>query len=347
MEDAIRADDLFKVIEQFAPRLQGAIAQAWRDGTLHVQLKRLTELLAAGLIDEALDLIVMGADAVFAEQVRDTMREPFLAAGAHVWVRDIPKIRGVQVLFDVANENTLNAARANTLRMVQEVTRESRDGLKGYIEDALARGVGAKTLARSIRDDGTFGLTSSQERTVQNYRRFLSTVHEKRSVKAMGLGLKRSLEVDLQGKPTDGIFEWRLRDLRFDRTIARALRENQPLTKEQIDGQLMAYRRGMLRFRSETIARHEMVTALNKGSKASWNQMLERGVYKEGEIARYWFVTPAGTSRVCPKCRPMPRLNAGGRGINEPFIDGQGNPVDDAPLHVTCRCVVFIKIRRS
>lgn len=349
LRDAARADDLFRILEKYAPQLAGSLMEAWRDGVLHVVLDDLADLISKGLIDEALTLVMWGADRVFAAKAAAPLQEAFTAVAAHVWTRDlppIPKVSRIRVVFDALNPNTVDAAKRNQLEMVQEVTTETRDGLKAYIEDALKRGLGSKQIARNIKAKSGFGLTSGQETAAQNYRAFLSDIHNTKAVKQMGLGLKRSLEVDARGVNVDGIHQWRLRDLRYDRSIKRAVEDNKPLTAKQIDEQVLAYRRRSLILRSRTIAQHEMMKAMSQGSEASWRQLVEQGLYQPGELTRYWFVTPS-EARVCPKCRPMPRLNAKGRGLDEPFIDGNGNPVHSAPLHVKCRCVVYVRVRKG
>lgn len=145
LRDAARADDLFRILEKYAPQLAGSLMEAWRDGVLHVVLDDLADLISKGRIDEALTLVMWGADRVFAAKAAAPLQEAFTAVAAHVWTRDLPpmpKVSRIRVVFDALNPNTVDAAKRNQLEMVQEVTTETRDGLKAYIEDALKRGTG-------------------------------------------------------------------------------------------------------------------------------------------------------------------------------------------------------------
>jgi hypothetical protein len=343
-EQARRSDELMALLEKYSPRLSLALRSSWEQGQLSFVLERVSELLRQGRVTEATDLVLTGSDALFRSNVENALRAAFLAAAEWAWETDmprtLPKVRVFRTLFDQFNEETINAMKKNELRLVQEVRKGTRDGLRALMEGALKEGVNPREIARSIRTDPGLGLTESQELMVQRYKAYLRTLHEKRSLKELGIGMKRSLSVDAHGKPIDGINRWRLRDMRFDRTLAAAQRNNRPLTEEQISKMATAYRRRFLQLRSETIARTEMIQAGAQGSRESWRQMQANGFFPEG-VRRFWF-TSLG-DRVCPYCRPMPRINAEGRGLDEPFMDGQGLMVDNPPLHPGCRCVVFVR----
>ena len=345
-EQARRADDLLKILEQYAPRLSKALRDAWTVGRLSVVLEELEKLLKTQRVAEAVDLVLQGADPVFATQAEENLRAIFLASAQWAWDRDrpaIPKTRVFRTMFDQLNPKTIQAMQQNELRMVQEIRQETKEGLKTLLEGALKEGINPREIARRVREEPGFGLTQSQEETVQRYKAYLRTIHTKRSLRELGIGMERSLSVDEHGKPKDGINRWRLRDMRYDQMLERAQRNNKPLTEAQIEKMATAYRRRFIKLRSENIARTEMIEAGSKGSRESWRQMVEQGLYPDG-VLRYWF-TAVG-DRVCPKCKPMPRLNKEGRGLDEPFIDGKGDPVDVPPLHPGCRCVVFIRPRK-
>jgi hypothetical protein len=340
-EQARRADELLRLLEKYAPRLSLALREAWEQGRLSVALDRLEELLKAERVTEAVDLVLKGADPVFVSKSEDALRQVFLASAQWAWNKDkppMPQTRVLRTLFDQLNPKTIEAMRQNELRMVQQVRQETKAGLKKLMEGALTDGINPREIARRIREEPGFGLTESQEATVQRYKAYLRKVHEKRSLKELGIGMERSLSVDEFGRPIDGINRWRLRDMRYDQMLERAQRNNKPLTETQIEKMATAYRRRFIKLRSENIARTEMTAAGANGSREAWRQMVESGLYPDG-IRRFWFT--AAQDRVCPRCKPMPRLNKEGRGLDEPFMDGNGNPVDFAPLHPGCRCVIY------
>ena len=340
---ASRADELYAILEKYAPVISAGMRKAWEQGKLKVKLSELERLIKENRIDEAVALVMDGANPLFQEQAEESLRTTFIAAAEWAWKKDIPKasISVFRSVFDKLNPKTIDAMRANELRMINSVGIDTRDGLKQVLLNQLKDGMGPRQAARFIRDEPGFGLTASQEATVQRYKEFLSTVHEKRTLASLGIGMKRSLAVDAQGKPIDGIDKWRLRDMRFDRTLSRAQRESKALTKEQIDAQVTAYRRQFIKLRSETIARTESISAGASGSREAWRQMVASGVYPNG-IRRYWFTALAG-DRVCPYCKAIEHMNKDGRGLDEPFMTEAGDAVDNPPAHPACRCVVFIK----
>ena len=73
-----------------------------------------------------------------------------------------------------------------------------------------------------------------------------------------------------------GYFERKLRDRRFDRTVAKAIREGKPLAQSDIDRIVGRYSDRLLFYRGETIARTEGLTALNAGRHEGIQQLAER-----------------------------------------------------------------------
>lgn len=342
-DDAKRADELLALLEKYAPRLSPVFWEAWIDGALQVKLSELIALIRAGLIDDAIELLTQGVQASVKLQVEQQLRPVFFSAASWAWERDRP-VRGptkaLRVAFDQLNPITLAAVKRNELRLVQEVTQSTREGVRSYLVDAVNRGVNPRTIARELRSGVGLGLTASQEATVQRYRAFLQTVHEKQSLKALGIGLKRQLGYDRKGRPIDGIEQWRLRDMRFDRLLAQANKTKKPLTKAQIEEQVNRYRERMIKLRSETIARTEMIKSGAIGSKEAWRQMVETGIYPDG-VRRFWFT--AKGERTCPVCSAIQAMNKEGRGLDEPFMGPDGEMIDDPPAHPSCRCTVFVR----
>ena len=67
---------------------------------------------------------------------------------------------------------------------------------------------------------------------MQRFRAEIESFHERRTAAAWNLGASPSrrngaqvLEIGADGKPVDGILARRLRDFRFDRTLARTMRD--------------------------------------------------------------------------------------------------------------------------
>jgi len=89
-----------------------------------------------------------------------------------------------------------------------------------------------------------------------------------------------------------------------------------------------------LKYRSETIARTEAMTANNRGLLEVANQNADKGLYDRKLAQKEWIVTPY--DRVCRICRPM----AGAKvGIDEDFYVAKlGINIAHPPAHPNCNC---------
>jgi len=88
--------------------------------------------------------------------------------------------------------------------------------------------------------------------------------------------------------------------------------------------------------RARAIARTESIKASVEGQKAIWQRAVETGILDPSRTKRGWIV--AADERLCAVCAPIP--SQGAVGLDEPFIDGAGNPTDGPPIHVNCRCAL-------
>lgn len=93
-----------------------------------------------------------------------------------------------------------------------------------------------------------------------------------------------------------------------------------------------AYARKLLNLRARTIARHETMTAANRGQQELWNQARGQGYLPDDEWERKWLVTP--DDRLCRRCAPMQGKRAP---VNGSF-EADGKLIAAPPLHVQCRC---------
>lgn len=98
-----------------------------------------------------------------------------------------------------------------------------------------------------------------------------------------------------------------------------------------------AYADRLLRARAETIARTEVMTAVNAGQQAVWDEATQQGTLAPG-TKRVWIVTP--DDRLCPYCAPLDGQEVG---LQEAF-DSELGPVDYPPLHQNCRCAIGLAI---
>ena len=94
------------------------------------------------------------------------------------------------------------------------------------------------------------------------------------------------------------------------------------------------YAAAKLRQRSMTIARHEVMTALNGGQRQAWDQATQRGLLGPG-AEKVWIVTP--DDRLCQRCAPQEGLTAP---VGQPYQlrAPEFGSIMGPPLHVVCRC---------
>jgi hypothetical protein len=83
----------------------------------------------------------------------------------------------------------------------------------------------------------------------------------------------------------------------------------------------------LLRARSRTIARTEIMGALNAGSQARWEQARNDGLLENP--VKEWMITP--DELLCPICEPL-------AGEKVPLDASFSIGVDQPPAHPNCRC---------
>ena len=227
---------------------------------------------------------------------------------------------GIGIAFDPSDIRTANIMRTNQLEFIREITDGQRSSIRQALVRAFDEGAGPRQTAAIFRD--AIGLTANQEKAVNNYRSLLEA------------NSRQALNRDL-------------RDRRFDRTVERAIREDEPLTTTQIDRMVNRYRERQLQFRAENIARTEGVRATSMARHDALRQVVEEAEIPEENVRRKWNRT--GDNRVRDHHDVMQDQLVG---LDEKFIDGLGNqllfPGDpSAPMETTaqCRCIVTVSLR--
>lgn len=112
------------------------------------------------------------------------------------------------------------------------------------------------------------------------------------------------------------------------------------LTGAKLDKVVERYRKKLLRYRSENIARTETIRASEAGHQEAWRQAADAGFFDTGSARRKWVITP--DDRLCPECRSVPGLNPEGVGLEQDFNTPFG-PRPRPPLHPHCRCSVVME----
>lgn len=108
---------------------------------------------------------------------------------------------------------------------------------------------------------------------------------------------------------------------------------------DQIERMVKRYANRLLRFRAETIARTEVLSAANRGQEALWSQAVADGLLVETDWERIWLT--AQDERTCKVCRPLDRKRAPMLGGS--FPGGIAGP----PAHPRCRCAAGLVEKRG
>jgi hypothetical protein len=243
-----------------------------REGRRQVAGRRPTPLRAprVGVGEEAFGR----ADALFAEaqtraarelaynQVREAIRRG-LVQGVPYFARDLPgagRINGrLVVSFDVLNPRMIDAVRELETRVITTLDESIRDTVKAFVENGIRDGVNPRTVARNLR--AVIGLAPNQETAIRNFERALRGEN-----------------------PNASPLDYQLRDRRFDRTLAKG----EPLTEEQIDRMVTAYRKRMIAFNAETNARTAALDTQKLAQRLSFEDAIAKGIVSRDRMRKTW-----------------------------------------------------------
>ena len=88
--------------------------------------------------------------------------------------------------------------------------------------------------------------------------------------------------------------------------------------------------------RAQMIAVTEVTRAFSAGEQIYQNLLAEMGV----ETVREWLTSQ--DEKVCPICGALDGQQVG---IDQNFVDSDGNEYDNPPAHVNCRCAVQVRVK--
>jgi len=236
-----------------------------------------------------------------AESIRNARRHGYLIT---------QKAVGDDFDFDRFDEDTLDALRQSQDDLIAELGEQARDTIAYLIDRGVQAGDSADEIAAAIRD--TISLTERQAQAVTNYRLALEELDQS--------ALDRAL-----------------RNEEFDAEVQDAIDSGEFLSDSLIERLTQDYADNYLDYRADTIAQTESLRAANEGLRESYRQAADRGVFPAEAVTRHW--KAAIDERTCPICMSISENNEDGVGLNEDFQSDDG-PVDDAPVHPSCRCTI-------
>ena len=258
-------------IDKYQPKIREAILKVWEELRKSVSYKELeTALVTRGVngMMEYLDALEPLTRALLMPELQTAMEE-----SGRLVVEILPSgsitIPGYTPSVQFTNPYAVQAVQEYSFNLIRELSNETRDAVRLAVTTAVSQGRPPAAIARDYKQ--TIGLTVQQEKSVQNYRRYLETLDRQ--------ALQRQS-----------------RDKRSDSTVERAIRDEKPLPKAQVDKLVAAFRRKREAERSLTIARTESMSAMDLGQDMALEQSKQDGALVN-DLTQDWNVTRDGRER--------------------------------------------------
>jgi len=269
-------------------RLEPALARAFQEAVQDIRSSAQRDVIIAAIerqdVEAVIQALRLGRE-FFAPL--DARIEQSFIQGALWQMGQVPKKIGPEglnliVRFDQRNPRAESWTRERGATLVTETTADQRQLVREAVEDGIATGRGAARISRDLigtlqgneRRGGLIGLHSRQAEAVRRARAELSDPD------AMRAYLSRTR-----------------RDKRFDRTVAKAIREGNPLNAAQVDKITRRYADRLLQTRGNRIARTEAHNAFSAGRNEAVMQMVEGGQVPPSAIKLVWQATVSRRTR--------------------------------------------------
>ncbi len=250
-------------------------------------------------------------------QMENKMYAAFEDAGSRVAAsvpHIVPDLFGVQApfRFDARSTAAETWLRENSSQLVTRITDDARDAVQASLQASMINGTNPRTAALDIvgrinpatgrRVGGVIGLNRPQEQYLRSARLELSSTDP---------------------ALLENYLTRTLRDKRLDSYVLKAIKTGQPIPADIQEKMATRYGDSLLRYRGETVARHEMIETLNRAQWEAYNQGVRAGKVKESAVLKEW--DSAGDNHVRYSHR---KLDGTRVGLNEPFI----SPYSQAPM---------------
>jgi hypothetical protein len=320
------------LLARYGRAVADAFFAAIDDLKSNVQLQRVQAAIEQGNVEAALDALNIDPNAFdnMLDRIRDAHSEGGKAA-TDFMPRRKPDGTALVVRFDGRNPEAERWLREHSSTLITRITNDQRQAVRMSLSESMRRGVNPRTAALDIvgrinratgkREGGILGLTTVQEAYVRSARDELAS-----------------------GDPAllNNYLDRVRRDKRFDRTVAKAIKDQKPVPPETFAKAITAYERRLLALRGETIGRVEAMTSLQAGKREAYRQAIADGKVAESAVRKVW--RSAGDFRVRDTHRA---LNGDSMGFNEAFVTRRGarllHPMDTSlgagvEEIANCRC---------
>jgi hypothetical protein len=226
--------------------------------------------------------------------------------------------RIVTLALDVGSQKVRDYALLYRVTLAGDMADEQLATIQSVLQDASLNGEAPARTARLLRQ--SLGLTPVQASHVLSFRRGLET-----------------LDPNVLGRA--------IRDQRYDKTLATAIRNQTPLTNDQVDRMVGAYQRRYLALRANTIARTEGVGAANNGHAQAVTDYLASAPAMT--VVKTWSATQDTLTRPDHAALDGQQIV----GMETPYTTVSGDTIrwphdPNAPLRqkVNCRCTFLVSL---
>lgn len=271
-----------ELLAQYEPRVASAFREAIEQIKSSVVLKTIVERLERGDIAGAVVAVQFEPEAFAALEM--SLREAFNAGGINM-AQSLPSLvapDGTRVLFQfgVRNLEAERLIREQLVTLVTNITDDQQEALRFAFQTGLAAGrnptataldvVGRVNRITGRREGGTIGLTSRQVEFIYGE-----------------TGARANL---LSGDPErmKRYLDLKTRDRRFDRTVAKAIREGKPVPADMVVKIVARLNDRNLKLRGDTIGLEETRTALFSVRDNAIRQQIEAGKITAQEVTKKW-----------------------------------------------------------
>lgn len=264
-----------QLIEKWWPTIKDVFLAIVQTTRRRAQVRLIAEMLERGDVDGAVRAVHLD-EASFRDLERAIERA--YEDGGQYTAEKLPALRQpdgyrLDVVFNVRNPRAEAWLKDHSSTLVKEIVADQQQMIREALRAGMEAGQNPRTVALDLvgridpvtgnREGGKIGLTASQEAWAREYRTELQTLDAN--------SLERAL-----------------RDKRFDRTVAKAIREGKPIPAATVQKMVTAYTNRALRYRAETIARTEALTSLHAAQIEAARQAIDAGQISEGAVTKKW-----------------------------------------------------------
>lgn len=330
---------ILALLTQFSDSVQTAFLEAVQQIKREADVERVIERLTVGDIDGAIR--ALRVERAPLNPLVDQIEAAFRAGGqAAVAALPAPPGRQAVVRFDSRNPVAEEYLRNESSTFITNVLDDQIRMIRSALERSLTAGVNPRTAALEIvgrvgadgrRTGGVLGLSDAQWQWLASYEDALRRLDGSR----LGYNAKT------------GEFEnYTLRDRRWDRTVAAAIRTGTPVPEATIQRLIDGYERKALLFRGTMVARTEVLKALNTSADIAIRLAVQSGEVQAERITKVWHATHDDRTRFTHRI-----LDGQEVGFDEKFESPSGarlmypgDPEAPASEVINCRCWVQHKI---